>query len=164
MATFLERLPLACLLLLTACGGKSSESQSASLADTEAVADTKVVADAKADGYSADSGDMKPKDDVEYINETTGDVWGFVPGVPDDGEDPLDFAWFRGNGMQGRNIYEMRRVPCLKGTMRSLKPVAILMPASPSTSSPVPTASALRAAPAWPYSRQPTAWTMPSAP
>ncbi len=52
----------------------------------------------------------KPYADVEYINEATGDKWGFVLGATGDGSDPIDIAWYMGNGMQGRLMYEMRDV------------------------------------------------------
>ena len=52
--------------------------------------------------------DVLPKADVDYISPTTGDKWGFVIGVSGDGSTPVNIAHFLGNGMQGRNMYEMR--------------------------------------------------------
>lgn len=98
--------------MLSACGSKQSASQSAEMADAEAVADG---ADYDDNQPTADD-DRKPKADVEYINETTGDMWGFVLDVSDDETDPIDIAWFRGNGMQGRDMYIMRRLPEAEGS------------------------------------------------
>lgn len=51
----------------------------------------------------------KPRDGVEYIHAETGDKWGFVLNVrPDGGKDAICLAHFLGNGMQGRDVYEIR--------------------------------------------------------
>ena len=55
--------------------------------------------------------EVLPKDDTDYICLDTGDKWGFVIGVSGDGSAPVNMAHFLGNGMQGRDIYEMRVAP-----------------------------------------------------
>ena len=50
----------------------------------------------------------KPQTDVEYIDVESGDVWGFAIGTSGEDSDPINVAWYRGNGMQGRQLYEMR--------------------------------------------------------
>lgn len=52
--------------------------------------------------------DQLPQADTEYINLASGDVWGFVLGASGDGPEPINIAHFRGNGMQGRDMYELR--------------------------------------------------------
>ena len=99
-------IPTVCLMLLTACGSKPTamlaDLLSGTGTDTAADADTEAVTDGEG------SNERKPQADVEYINERTSDIWGFVLGVSGDGTEPIDIAWFRGNGMQGRDMYEMR--------------------------------------------------------
>lgn len=53
-------------------------------------------------------GDRLPLGDTDYINLASGDKWGFVLGVSGDGSAPINIAHFTGNGMQGRDLYEMR--------------------------------------------------------
>lgn len=60
------------------------------------------------DKLGDDQEDVLPKADTDYISPTSGDKWGFVTGVSGDGSDPINLAHFLGNGMQGRNTYEMR--------------------------------------------------------
>ena len=52
--------------------------------------------------------DELPRGDTDYINPETGDKWGFVMEVSSDGSEPINIAHFLGNGMQGRDMYELR--------------------------------------------------------
>ncbi len=52
--------------------------------------------------------DRLPKADTEYVNIQSGNKWGFALGVSGDATQPLHIAHFMGNGMQGRDLYEMR--------------------------------------------------------
>ncbi len=56
----------------------------------------------------SDDEEQLPWADTDYINPATGDKWGFVLGVSGDGSDPVNIAHFQGEGMQGRDMYEMR--------------------------------------------------------
>ena len=103
-------IPAMCLLLLTACGSRSSAPASAGGgSDAQAMHFTE-ESDAQPTPPTGGQGGQ-PLADVPYINEGTGDQWGFVLGVSGDGTEPIDLAWFMGNGMQGRDMYEMRRLP-----------------------------------------------------
>ena len=97
-------IPAVCLLMLTACGSNPTTMLADLLSGTDTAADTDTEAVADGEG----SAERKPQADVEYINERTSDIWGFVLGVSGDGTAPIDIAWFRGNGMQGRDMYKMR--------------------------------------------------------
>ncbi|MBP5497993.1 MAG: hypothetical protein J6X81_01295 [Muribaculaceae bacterium] len=57
-----------------------------------------------------DDEDRLPLEDTEYINTYSGDMWKFAIGVSGDGSDPINIALFRGNGMQGYDMYEMRPI------------------------------------------------------
>ena len=50
--------------------------------------------------------DALPLDGVDYVNRETGDKWNFVMGVSGDGTESMTLALFRGNGMQGYDMYE----------------------------------------------------------
>ena len=56
----------------------------------------------------SDDEERMPLADTDYINLATGDKWGFVLGVSGDGSEPINIAHFMGNGMQGRDMYELR--------------------------------------------------------
>ena len=56
----------------------------------------------------SDDVERMPLADTDYINLATGDKWGFVLGVSGDGSEPINIAHFMGNGMQGRDMYELR--------------------------------------------------------
>lgn len=54
------------------------------------------------------AGGGMPQFDVPYIHEASGDQWGFAKAETNNGTEGMEIAWFRSNGMQGRDMYELR--------------------------------------------------------
>lgn len=88
---------------LTSCGSQQSKGQDTAQEEGNLL---ERVFDKMESGNDDD--DRLPKYDVDYINVETGDKWGFVKTEGDGSGEAVSMAHFRGEGMQGYDIYTMK--------------------------------------------------------
>jgi len=95
----------------TSCGSQQQKSQDTAQ-DEDGLLERllgRTVSDSDDEATATDDdGDSQPKFDVDYINSATGDKWGFAMAGGDGSGETFAVAHFRGEGMQGYDIYQMK--------------------------------------------------------
>lgn len=95
----------------TSCGSQQQKSQDTTQEEgnlLERVFSRTVNGNNDEGATTEDDGDRLPKFDMDYINSATGDKWGFAMTEGDGSGEAVAVAHFRGEGMQGYDIYQMR--------------------------------------------------------